>query len=103
MGGMTALAYLGRPAVDRPVEPQGLVLIATAAGRTAERGIGHLLATPATRMLFELVHHMPRGAAEKAIKLSCRRCAKPLPDIPAKPVLSGTPWLQSQPPSLPLR
>jgi len=24
MGGMTALAYLGRPAADRPVEPQGL-------------------------------------------------------------------------------
>jgi pimeloyl-ACP methyl ester carboxylesterase len=75
MGGMTALAYLGRPAVDRPVVPQGVVLIATAAGRIAERGIGHLLATPATRMLFELVHHMPRGAGEKAIKAFMRpRC-----------------------------
>jgi pimeloyl-ACP methyl ester carboxylesterase len=39
MGGMTALAYLGRPAVDRPVEPQGLVLVATAAGRLVERGL----------------------------------------------------------------
>lgn len=24
MGGMTALAYLGRPAADRPVDAQGL-------------------------------------------------------------------------------
>src|SRR5689334_22885636 len=33
MGGMVALAYLGRPQADRPVEPHGLVLAATAAGR----------------------------------------------------------------------
>lgn len=67
MGGMTALAYLGRPAAERPVEAQGLVLVATAAGRLAERGIGRLLNTPATEMVFELVHHMPRRAADKAI------------------------------------
>jgi len=104
MGGMTTLAYLGRPAVNRPVEPQGLVLIATAAGRIGERGIGRLLATPATRMLFELVHHMPRGAAEKATKALMRPSAKPLPDIPAKPAPSGTPWPQSPlAPSLPRR
>lgn len=48
MGGMTALAYFARPTGDRPVEPQGLVLIASAAGRLAERGLGRLLATPAT-------------------------------------------------------
>jgi pimeloyl-ACP methyl ester carboxylesterase len=60
MGGMTALAYLGRPADDRPVEPHGLVLVATAAGRLAERGLGRLLATRATGMLFDLVDHMPR-------------------------------------------
>jgi pimeloyl-ACP methyl ester carboxylesterase len=60
-GGMTALAYLGRPAADRPVEPQGLVLVATAAGRLAERGLGRLLATRATGALFDLVHHMPNG------------------------------------------
>ena len=48
MGGMTALAYLGRPAEDRPVEPDGLVLVATAAGRLSERGLGRLLATRAT-------------------------------------------------------
>jgi pimeloyl-ACP methyl ester carboxylesterase len=60
MGGMTALAYLGRPAADRPVEPQGLVLVATAAGRLAERGLGRLLGTRATGMLFDVVHRIPR-------------------------------------------
>jgi pimeloyl-ACP methyl ester carboxylesterase len=66
MGGMTALAYLARPAADRPVEPKGLVLVATAAGRLAERGLGRLLSTRATGMLFDLVHHMPR-ATDRAI------------------------------------
>ncbi|BBZ52657.1 alpha/beta hydrolase [Mycobacterium heidelbergense] len=64
MGGMTALAYLGRPAADRPVEAQGLVLVATAAGRLAERGLGRLLGTRATDMLFNLVHRMPRQATD---------------------------------------
>ena len=68
MGGMTALAYLGRPADERPVEPQGLVLVATAAGRLAERGIGRLLATPATGMLFDLVDRMPRSVSGRTIE-----------------------------------
>lgn len=68
MGGMTALAYLGRPAADRPVEPQGLVLVATAAGRLAERGLGRLLGSRATEIVFDLVHHLPRRAMDKAIK-----------------------------------
>lgn len=76
MGGMTALAYLSRPAADRPVEPQGLILIATAAGRLAERGIGRLLNTRATEMVFELVHHMPRRAVDKAVT----RLVRPLCD-----------------------
>ncbi|OBI44441.1 alpha/beta fold hydrolase [Mycobacterium sp. E796] len=67
MGGMTALAYLARPAAERPVEPQGLVLVATAAGRLAERGLGRLLASRATGALFDLVHHMPRRATDQAI------------------------------------
>jgi pimeloyl-ACP methyl ester carboxylesterase len=67
MGGMTALAYLGRPAAERPVEPEGLVLVATAAGRLAERGLGRLLATRATGALFDLVHHLPRRATDQAI------------------------------------
>jgi pimeloyl-ACP methyl ester carboxylesterase len=68
MGGMTALAYLGRPAAERPVEPQGLVLVATAAGRLAERGIGRLLATPATGMVFDLVDRMPRRVSGQTIR-----------------------------------
>jgi pimeloyl-ACP methyl ester carboxylesterase len=72
MGGMTALAYLGRPAVDRPVEPQGLVLVATAAGRLVERGLGRLLATRATEKLFGLVSHMPQRASDQAINALVR-------------------------------
>ncbi|MDT5148125.1 MAG: hypothetical protein QOC58_2770, partial [Mycobacterium sp.] len=67
MGGMTALAYLGRPAADRPVEPQGPVLVATAAGRLVERGLGRLIATRATGALFDLVNHMPRRVTDQAI------------------------------------
>lgn len=59
MGGMTALAYLGRNAADRPVDPCGLVLAASAAGKVAERGLGRLLATPATALLAGLVDHTP--------------------------------------------
>jgi pimeloyl-ACP methyl ester carboxylesterase len=57
MGGMTALAYLGRR--DPPVEAHGLVLVAAAAGKIAERGLGRLLATPATTALSGLVEHTP--------------------------------------------
>jgi pimeloyl-ACP methyl ester carboxylesterase len=57
MGGMTALAYLGRH--GRPVEPRGLVLVATAAGKVAERGLGRLLATPVTAALPGLIERTP--------------------------------------------
>lgn len=40
MGGMTALTYAGRNAAEQSVAPHGLVLVATAAGRLTERGIG---------------------------------------------------------------
>ena len=62
MGGMTALAYLGRPAADRPVDPNALVLVATAAGRIAERGLGRLLATPGTAALIRLINRAPDQA-----------------------------------------
>jgi pimeloyl-ACP methyl ester carboxylesterase len=68
MGGMTALAYLGRPPSARPVQPRGLVLVGTAAGGVAERGIGRLLASPATGALFGLVHRMPRTATDKVVE-----------------------------------
>jgi pimeloyl-ACP methyl ester carboxylesterase len=72
MGGMTALAYFGRPASKRPVDPRGLVLVGTAAGSLAARGIGRLIATPATEALFELVHRMPQRAADKAVRALIR-------------------------------
>jgi pimeloyl-ACP methyl ester carboxylesterase len=67
MGGMTALAYFARPASHRPVEPQGLVLVGTAAGGVAERGVSRLLATPATAAVFGLVDRMPRRATENVV------------------------------------
>src|SRR5262249_4441740 len=68
IGGMAALAYCSRPVSKRPVEPQSLVLVGTAAGGIAERGISRLLATPATGALFELVHRMPQRATDKAVQ-----------------------------------
>lgn len=76
MGGMAALAYLAGP--DRPVEPHGLVLVATAAGKLAERGLGRLLATPIIAALYGIVEHTPDRAFWAIIgpvraALGCRR------------------------------
>jgi pimeloyl-ACP methyl ester carboxylesterase len=59
MGGMATLAYLARPPTQRPVDPTGLILVATAAGRLSERGLGRLLATPLPRALDHLVACAP--------------------------------------------
>lgn len=96
MGGMTALEYLGRPAADRPVEPSGLVLIATAAGKLAERGIGRLIATPATEALFEIVQRAPRFATEQAVKVIAKTFSDAVMAIPgldatARTALSALP------------
>jgi pimeloyl-ACP methyl ester carboxylesterase len=72
MGGMTALAYFGLPVSKCPVQPNGLVLVGTAAGSIAERGIGRLLATPATGALFELLHRLPQRATDKAVQALVR-------------------------------
>jgi pimeloyl-ACP methyl ester carboxylesterase len=68
MGGMTALAYLSRPASERPADPVGLILVATAAGKVTERGMGRLLATPAVRLLCGLAHRVRLDAAENVIR-----------------------------------
>ena len=68
MGGMVALAYLGRPSADRPVEPHGVVLVATAAGRLAERGVARLLASPATDVLCKLATRAPQRAVRLLTK-----------------------------------
>jgi pimeloyl-ACP methyl ester carboxylesterase len=78
MGGMVALCYLARPAADRPVEPDGLVLAGTAAGKISERGLGKLLATPATGALFRLIDHTPERALRALARPLCAtldRCA----------------------------
>jgi pimeloyl-ACP methyl ester carboxylesterase len=78
LGGMTALAYCGRGAADRPVEPAGLVLAATAAGRLCERGLGRLLGTPAPGVLCGLVRRAPDqllGALTGPLAGALRRCA----------------------------
>ena len=67
MGGMVALAYLNRPADQRPVQPYGLILVATAAGKLAERGLGRLLANPATDILYELANHAPHAVADRVL------------------------------------
>jgi pimeloyl-ACP methyl ester carboxylesterase len=59
MGAMAALAYLSRRANERRVDPQGLVLVAAAAGKLAQRGLGRLLGTPATPLLFKLIKRAP--------------------------------------------
>src|ERR1700757_4835539 len=62
MGAMVALAYLSRRASQRPVDPHGLVLVAAAAGKLAHRGLGRLLGTPATPLLFKLIQYTPDPA-----------------------------------------
>ena len=75
MGGMVALAYLGRPPADRPVEPHGLVLAATAAGRLAEHGVARLLASPATDVLCGLAAFAPHRALRLLTKPVCATLA----------------------------
>jgi pimeloyl-ACP methyl ester carboxylesterase len=72
MGGMVALAYLGRPASQRPVQPHGLILVATAANKLAERGLGQLLASPAADIFYELANHAPRALADLVFRTLAR-------------------------------
>jgi pimeloyl-ACP methyl ester carboxylesterase len=62
LGAMVLLAYLARPALDRPIDPDGLVLVATAAGQIAQRGLGRLLATPGIETLCRAGEHAPQRA-----------------------------------------
>ena len=68
MGGMTALAYLSLPGTQQPAKPVGLILVATAAGKIAERGMGRLLATPAVRLLGGLLQRVRPDTAERVIR-----------------------------------
>lgn len=72
MGGMALLEYLRLPARQRPVDPAALVLVATAAGRLAERGAGRLLGMPLIAMVAEVAGHAPRHGGDKAIRTLVR-------------------------------
>ena len=71
MGGMAALAYLSRPASQRPINPTGLVLIATVARKLSERGLGRLLSTPATTALAQVAAHTPEHILRKLVTPLC--------------------------------
>jgi pimeloyl-ACP methyl ester carboxylesterase len=71
MGGMTALAYLHQPAPQRPVEPTGLVLIATAAGKLTQRGLGRLLDAPDAAPLLQWAAHTPDKLLRTLVKPLC--------------------------------
>ena len=71
MGAMAALAYLSRPASERSADPHGLVLVAAAAGKLAQRGLGRLLGTPATPLLFKLIEHTPHLALKMPAGPAC--------------------------------
>jgi pimeloyl-ACP methyl ester carboxylesterase len=67
MGGMTALKYMGLPDVLRPVTPESLVLVATAAGRLVDHGIGVLLASPAVSTLYQFAKRLPEHAVDAVL------------------------------------
>jgi pimeloyl-ACP methyl ester carboxylesterase len=72
LGAMVALSYLARDNNARPTDPESLVLVATAAGRLADRGLGRLLAAPGIGGLCRLVEHAP----DQALRLlSAPACA----------------------------
>jgi pimeloyl-ACP methyl ester carboxylesterase len=75
MGGMTALAYLHRPKPQWPVDPTGLVLMATAAGKLTERGLGRLLAAPGSATLLHLGTHTPDHLLRSLVKPVCATLA----------------------------
>jgi pimeloyl-ACP methyl ester carboxylesterase len=85
MGGMVALTYLARQPAQRPVDPTGLVLVATAAGRLAERGVARLLASPAADIVCGLAEFAP----QRAIRLLSRPVLAALA-FQAGPELRGT-------------
>lgn len=74
MGGMAALAYLSNG--RRTVDVDGLVLVATAAGRITERGLGRLLGFPAATSLFSMVEHAPAFALKSLAVPVCSAASR---------------------------
>lgn len=71
MGAMALLEYLRRPSDQRPVDPDGLVLTATAAGHLAEHGVGRLLGLPFINSLAGALGH-PHHGGDKAVRALMR-------------------------------
>ncbi|OKH79742.1 hypothetical protein EB73_34825 [Mycobacterium sp. SWH-M3] len=69
MGAMTAITYAAQ--ANRNVEVDGLVLVATAAGKIAQRGLGRLLGLPAVTALIGMVEHTPAFALKQLAKPAC--------------------------------
>lgn len=86
MGGMAALAYLSRPSCRRPIDPSGLVLIATGAHKIGRRGIGRLLSTPATAALAQVAAHTPEHILHSLIAPVCSTLAPIRDHLPAATV-----------------
>ncbi|MEE3755245.1 alpha/beta fold hydrolase [Mycobacterium intracellulare] len=75
LGAMALLEYLRLPADQRPVDPQGLVLVSTAAGHLADHGVGRLLGVPFLGVLAEVLGHPHHGgdkAARALVRPICR-------------------------------
>ena len=90
MGGMAALAYLSRPPSQRPIDPCGLVLIATAAGKLSQRGLGRLLSTPATAALAHAAGRTPERVLRGLIKPLCATLSPIRHHLPAGTIASVT-------------
>lgn len=71
LGGMVALAYLERQKSSSPVDPDGLVLVGTAAGHLTAHGLGRLLAAPGLPRLCRLVEHAPEHALRVLAAPAC--------------------------------
>lgn len=68
MGAMALMEYLRLPARQRPVNPDGLVLVATAAGQLAERGLGRLLGLPLIGVVADVLAHTPHRGGDRAVR-----------------------------------
>src|SRR5271166_1773779 len=87
---MAALAYLSRPGSQRPINPTGLVLIATAARKLSERGLGRLLSTPATTALAQVAAHTPEHILRKLVTPLCTTLTPVRNRLPATTIAAIT-------------
>lgn len=68
MGGMTILSYMGMLASQRPVNPDHIVLVATAAGKLTSRGIGGLLGLPLIPVLSANIGRVPDRILDPVVR-----------------------------------